>query len=227
MDSGILCHSNTEAALLEVVDYICTNLDDHKKVVAVFIDLQKAFDTVNHEILLKHLCDLGFRSNELNLLKNYLTGRKQLVVNGSVRGDLLSVEYGVPQGSILGPLLYLLYINNMKEANISGKYVVYADDTVLLYSGNHDATLESEVNEDLARYLEWARSNELSLNTSKTHFMIFKQKNSILRTISLKIGDNNLSKVSCTKYLGLYIDENLNWKHHVNQITNKIIPLLF
>ncbi len=146
---------STEHALLSIVEEIRRNLDDGKFSCGVFVDLEKAFDTVNHQILLSILDHYGIRDNSLKWVQSYLTNRKQFVSLSGAKSKYMNISCGVPQGSILGPLLFILYINDMNHAVRSSTIHHFADDTNLLYSNKEPKIITKILNKDLQRLFEW------------------------------------------------------------------------
>ena len=214
---------STNHALLSIVEGIKDNLDTKKFGCGVFIDLEKAFDTVNHRILLSKLEHYGIRGVENDWFRSYLTSRMQRVRLDGVTSDYLGISCGVPQGSILGPLLFLLYINDMNKA--VKNYIIhhFADDTNLLCDDKNPDKLKKKMNEDLKLIFEWLCSNRLSLNVSKTEFIVFKPpRRSLDNRITLKLNGKTLYESSKIKYLGLIMDDRLTWKHHIFELRKKI-----
>ena len=185
----------------------------------MFIDLKKAFDTVDHNILCKKLDLYGVHHRELSWFKSYLTNRKQFCRVNGVDSEIEDIEVGVPQVSCLGPLLFLVYINDLPQAVLDSNVSMYADDTSLCYQSHDMIRLNEAINSDLAKLDTWLQGNKLSLNVAKTHSMLISSKqkhNSILKgqneDLKLKIRDNELEVVKKAKYLGLQIDCSLDWK---------------
>ena len=182
--------------------------------------MAKAFDTVSHDILLKKLEVYGIRGNALSLLTSYLKDRYQFVKIDSVKSTISLVEFGVPQGSILGPLLFLLYINDLPQAtNLFVK--PYADDTFLCAQNTDMKSLESEVNSELGKVYDWLCANRLTLNISKSKCMIITKKRKI-ENIAISIKNTSVEQCTSYKYLGVIFDNNLNWKDHIEYICGKI-----
>ena len=223
---GFLKNSNTLCAATDLLNYICTEMDKKRTVLAIFIDLKKAFDVVDHKVLLKKLYLLGIRGNIHSIIKTYLFNRPQYVSLNNAKSDSIVNACGVPQGSVLGPLLYTILVLSLQKINFSGKYFTFADDTVFLYSGSDLNNLQNRVNNDLTNYSHWLLHNRLKLNADKTVYMIFQQKNTVSSNIQLNINNSTLSQVQTTKYLGLIINEKLNWSEHIKKLNNKIIPML-
>ena len=188
---------------------------------AIFLDLAKAFDTVNHSILLKKLKTYGISGNVFNFLESYLSGRSQFVKIDNVCSSTVEIKYGVPQGSILGPLLFLIYVNDLPSA--TNFYIkLFADDTFLCAQNKSMKVLENEVNLELGKVYDWLKANKLTLNISKSKFMVFTNIRKDFHEISVKINKTPLEKCAKYKYLGIVIDEKLNWKDHIEYICKKV-----
>ena len=223
---GFIKDSSTLSAIIDLVDNISTELDNHKIVIAVFVDLRKAFDVVSPVILLNKLRYMGFRGPILNLLRTFLTNRKQYVRLDNYSSETEISECGVPQGSVLGPLLYSLYVLNLKIAGLEAQYYTFADDTVLIYSSEKINDLEYKVNTDLKLYTSWLLHNKLRINIEKTKFLLFKQKSKMIANPHIIINNKEIEQVKKIKYLGLIIDHNLDWKEHINCLNNKISSII-
>ena len=223
---GFVKNSSTLSATLDFINHVSGSLDEGLIVVAVFVDLRKAFDVVNIDILLRKLEHMGFRGIVYNLIKSYLIGRKQYVRLGDVNSNVCLNECGVPQGSVLGPLLYTLYVLNLRCARLKASYYTFADDTVLVYTGREERALNNTVNSDLNLYLNWLYYNKLKINIDKTNFITFKQKNKHIQNLNIQINNLRINEVQHIKYLGLQIDNNLQWTKHIDYITSKIIPMI-
>jgi hypothetical protein len=218
--------SGTTSAMVDALDHINNELDKGNYVVAISIDLSKAFDTVEHKNLMVSLQRIGIRGNACKLIESYLCDRTAITKNGDKMSQTCKVDIGVPQGSILGPLLYLLYIDDMKYQNLKGKYFIYADDTLLLYSGRNIEELETEINNDLKIYVTWLKKKFLTINENKTNYIVFKQKNKMNVQLDLYVNSTAINRTDNIKYLGLVIDEGLSWNLHVEGKINKISPLV-
>ena len=223
---GFITNSNTLGATFDFVNYISKALDEKKSAVAVFIDLKKAFDVVSVDLLLNKLYKMGIRGKVFGLIETYLRNRRQYVKLGNVISDLLTNNYGVPQGSVLGPLLYALYVLSLRCANLKGRYFTFADDTALVYTGKNEAELMHIINDDLNIYVNWLFFNKLKINAEKTKYILFRQKNKVVGNLDIKINNESLEKVEHIRYLGLIIDEMLSWQNHINKIKDKILPMI-
>ena len=192
----------------------------------VFVDLKKAFDTVDHEILLQKLKLVGIPGSAFLLLKSYLTGRTQRCeVNRSISGEN-DVKCGVPQGSILGPLFFLLYINDLPACLSKTKPRLFADDTNITAAGECLSDLEDAVNSDLEMLRKWLMANKLSLNVAKTEFQIIGTKQMLkkasVQQLKIHIQNIPIKQVFQCKTLGVTVDENLCWKSNTDNICKKI-----
>ena len=211
---------STNLALLHLIDDLSQSIDDGKITAGVFVDLAKAFDTVNHTILLSKLQHYGIRGITLKWFESYLLDRKQFVVVNKTCSGIAQVRCGVPQGSILGPLLFILYMNDFNYISNLLKIVMFADDTNLFLTGKDCREIESLFNRELQCISEWFTSNRLSLNVSKTLYLVFSNKNNI--QLKLSIGSSLLAKQMDTKFLGVYLSANLSWNKHIDMVVNKI-----
>ena len=193
----------------------------------ISIDLKKAFDTVDHKILCQKLDHYGVTGRELSWFNSYLSSRKQYCRINGVDSNIKEIEVGVPQGSCLGPLLFLVYINDLPCIMENSKVSMYADDTSLYYSSSDISQLNDALNEDLKKLDRWLKGNKLSLNVVKTRSMLIttKQRKKYLETsdqnFKPSIREENVQVVSSTKYLGIQIDENLTWKNQIKSVTEK------
>ncbi len=201
---------------------------------AIFCDLSKAFDVINHEILLHKLNRYGIRGIVNQWFQNYLNDRKQFVEIQKTQSSLLDIMCGVPQGSILGPLLYLLYVNDIMYSCRS-KILSFADDTTLFISKPDLNSLFAEVNLEINRLYNWFCANKLSLNANKTKYIVIKppHKRCDCTHMSVKIDGAELTRIdndcdeTSTKFLGIYIDDSLSWKSHIANVNSKISRAIF
>ena len=209
---------STSMALLQLVNELTKSIDDKKITAGVFIDLAKAFDTIDHNILLKKLSHYGIRGVVLDYFSTYLRNRKQYVSLNGNNSKLLNVRCGVPQGSILGPVLFLLYINDLNSVSAKLKTIMFADDTNLFTTGNTIDEVEDCLNNELSLVNLWFQANLLSLNVSKTTFMIFGRKN---LSANIMIDNVSLQKQNESKFLGVILSADLKWHKHTEIIINK------
>ena len=221
---GFRKNHSTELASLHLVDYIYYTMDANEIPLNVYIDLSKAFDSLNHKILLSKLKFYGVTGLSLDLLYSYLSNRKQCTLYNSTFSDFIGIKQGVPQGSILGPLLFSIYINDLPSSSNLFDFLMYADDTTLFCSidklNRNDRNIV--INEHLDKVSTWMKSNKLVLNSKKTKYMLFHKHNKIVPTLELKINDNSIDQVSTFNFLGLHINSQLTWQTHIDEISKKI-----
>ena len=208
-----------------MTDHILNNMNNGKVTGSIFLDLKKAFDTVNHDLLIQKLNSYGIKGIALNWFKSYLTGRSQAVNINSTLSNFKNIDIGVPQGSILGPLLFIIFVNSLPEAvNTSCKCVMYADDTTLLVSSSDPITLEHNMRSNLNKIAKWFQSNKLTLNIKKTKMMLFGTRQALnnFQNVSLMYGSDNIDRVDKYKYLGITFDAHLSWNEHVNYLASNV-----
>ena len=216
---------NTAHALHTMVENISHALEKKLNVIGIFVDLKKAFDTVNHALLLKKLQHYGIRGKAYDLFKSYLSSRKQYVSIRNTDSQYLYVSYGVPQGSILGPLLFLIYVNDICKCSAVLKFVLFADDTNIFFSSSNLDTFEDTVNQELALLSKWFNTNKLSLNVQKTSYMLFQKRTSSFNPV-IKINETVLQCVTSTKFLGVQLDNKMLWKDHITYVRGKLSSVL-
>ena len=202
-------------------DQLLKNMNDNKFTCSIFLDLSKAFYTVNHDILLGKLYRYGFRGKIWNILKSYLLNRRQCTKVHQVISNFRTIKCGVPQGSCLGPLLFLIYINDLPKAT-KCHTTLFADDTNLHISNKDINILQNEANQELRKIDNWMRCNKLSINYSKTSYMIISNKCTKFSNFELNMNNNKIKCVEFVKYLVVLLDNRLNWKHHISDLCNKI-----
>jgi len=220
---GFRAGHSTSHALITLVNELTSALDKGNSCLGVFLDLSKAFDTVDHDILLQKLEKYGIRGIPLQWMRSYLNERSQCVKVLNVQSSFQQIVCGVPQGSVLGPLLFLLYVNDISDVCKDLCYVLFADDTNLFMSGKNLDVLYRSMNLSLDKVVLWLNSNKLSLNVKKTHYVLFTtKKRKDIPVNSLKLNGVEIERVEKTKFLGVVIDERLNWSFHINYIKKKI-----
>ena len=197
--------------MLDLVDKITSAIDEKKYTVGIFLDLSKAFDTVNHDILFDKLSFYGIRGLPLDWLKNYFLNRFQYVEYNGSSSFYNTIKCGVPQGSILGPLLFLIYINDICNASEFLEFILFADDTNLFLSHDDLSYLNTIINLELDKLSIWLQTNKLSVNTNKSNYFVFKSRQGRQPLdLNLKINKCNLNQVSEVVFLGVVLDEHLS-----------------
>ena len=218
---GFRKNLSTYMPLLELFDKITCATDRNEFAIGIFLDLSKAFDTVNHSILIHKLTHYGIRGPAREWLISYLSNRFQYTEIDNVKSDLKPICCGVPQGSILGPLLFLIYINDVTECSLLLKFLLFADDTNAFISGSNIKILQSTLNSELLKLSSWFRANRLSLNVAKSCFVVFGNKY-FPSNFDIAIDGTRLPRANTTKFLGVHIDEKLTWKNHIDTISIKV-----
>ena len=224
---GFRTGHSTELAALEIVDQIISEMDNGEVPINIFLDLSKAFDTLDHEILLHKLNYYGVKGIPYNLIKNYLTDRKQFVDIDGIKSDCLSISTGVPQGSVLGPLLFIIYINDLSLVSTIFKPIIYADDTTLFstlksFYSNTDTNIDLHINKELDKVDTWLKANKLSLNVKKTKLMIFHMPSKKIKLPKIEIMKVQIECVDQFNFLGITLDKHLTFKSHIDNVSKKI-----
>ena len=200
------------------VDDILSNLDQNQVVAGIFLDLSKAFDSLHHEILFEKMHCIGIRGVILDWFKSYLNQRVQFTCVNNVSSSYETANYGVPQGSVLGPLLFLIYVNDIgKIPGLRTLPKLFADDSNIFVAGKNYDDLRSESQISLNLLSQWFLQNRLTINISKTCYTIFKrnEKEIVPNDFKLLINNIPLKRVEQCKYLGITIDSKLNWADHI------------
>ena len=224
---GFRSNHSTTLAVLDSVDEILTNLDKKHYVVGVFFDLSKAFDSLEHSILLDKLYNYGIRGIMLNWFSSYLADRSQYVCVNETSSPLKPINFGVPQGSVLGPLLFLLFINDIGNIpDIDGRPKLFADDTNLFISSSSLSTLEIKTQNSINAVSNWMLANRLTLNSDKTYYMLFSpfHTSNVMpaNLINFSVNGSPITRVKSCKYLGVFLDDNLSWRVHINELCNQL-----
>ena len=224
-------HSTTQA-LIGITDRLKSAIDNNDLTCGIFIDLTKAFDTVDHNILLNKMFHYGIRGKVYNLFESYLSDRQQYVRVNNVDSKMKPVTCGVPQGSVLGPLLFIIYINDIANSCKDGLFRIFADDTGIFCQSNNIESLVTKVEIIIGKINDWFTANKLTLNVKKTSYVIFRSKRckNINLPESISCGDIKINRESNVKYLGLILNEHLSWDEHTNEICNKLkrfFPLFY
>jgi hypothetical protein len=213
----------THLAVIKLMENIVSSLDKGEYSAAIFLDFWKAFDTVNHSILLQKLSHYGIRGVANSWINSYLSNRTQFCTFGGKTSSITNITCGVPQGSILGPLLFLIYINDLGDIFRNFQTILFADDSNLIVNGKSLAELELQITQDMPHLISWLRTNRLSLNLQKTHIMIFGKKLAGREnSINVVVEGTTIYIVTHTKFLGLILDNSLSWKHHLLHLSKKL-----
>jgi len=234
---------STAHPLSQFVNFIAQKLNNKEHALAIFCDIKKAFDCVNHSILIKKLYNLGIRDRELLWFQDYLSTRKQFVYVNGQNSFLKIISIGVPQGSILGPILFLIYINDLP--NCSSLFTtLFADDTKLVASHNNLVSLFDYVNTEFQKVVQYFRKNKLCLHPSKTKFILFSNSTETVPNLQIFLNNNNFGSnnpelispveqitsqcsLPAVRFLGIYIDPKLNFKYHLSLLNTKLSKALY
>ena len=206
---GFRKNMSTETALINFVEFVHKGLTAKHNVGAVFMDLSKAFDVMNHDILESKLHHYGFRGTFLKLLMSFIRDRKYFVNINDINSKIKNVNIGVPQGSTLGPLLFLLYVNDMKNCSPILHFTQFADDTTLGYSCKNFQDLQTILEQEIHKVTKWLAANKLLLNVAKTHSMLFTFKHNV-SNLKIMIDNTEIEEKCTTSFLGVQIDNKLN-----------------
>ena len=231
---GFRAGHNTSHPVLHLTDkiYNAMNTKPSGKTLTIFIDLKKAFDTVDHSILLEKMKIYGVRNTENRWFENYLSDREQFVSLHGIESIKKKISCGVPQGSVLGPLLFLLFINDLPNAT-DFLTLLFADDTTFQVSGSELNQLFDLANTELKKSAVWFEANKLTLNVKKTKFMVFSESTSKISNSYLKIGETNIEQIgtNCNekyfKFVGHVLDDKLSWEGHIEHIAKKLASANF
>ena len=218
---------STDHAIVRLVDQIYESFENDNYTLGVFIDLSKAFDTIDYSILLKNLEMYGVSTTNLTWFASYLNGRKQYIkITESADTLKKDIKCGVPQASILGPLLFLLYVNDLPNSSNVLFPIMFENDTNFFFEHSNINTLFKTFNDELIKINEWFSANKLSLNVGKIKFLLFHKsgkKCSIPSYLpTLKTNNHDIERVNTMKLLGVLLDDNLSWKEHIKYLENKI-----
>ena len=212
-------------SLISVSDYWYGNVDKNDVNFALFLDLKKAFDTVAHEILIGKLKVYGIDGLELEWFRSYLSCRQQYCALNGDKSSSQQVTSGIPQGSCLGPLLFILYLNDFESCLKFSKANLYADDTEVSFSSNEPSDVTRNFQAELKNISEWMRMNKLSIQPEKTEFMVIDhpRRQSKLPELQPFYLDNiRIKQVHKTKYLGLTVDDKLSWNEQYKSVKGKV-----
>ena len=217
---GFRSNHSTEMALTTFISKLAQAKENNLNTIGIFLDFSKAFDTINFEILLFKLEMYGIRGIALNWIQSYLYGRQQFVHYLNSNSSNLNISTGVPQGSILGPFFFIMYINDLPSVSSIMKPILYADDSNFFYNFPKFENPSQIVNQELCKIMDWLNANKLSLNLKKSHFILFgKVKNNL---INLTLNGQSIEQTKSTKFLGYIIEDDMSWRMHVKYLCNKI-----
>ena len=226
--SGFREHHSCHTALTTLVDTFYKNINKNEFTGVLFVDFAKAFDVIDHDLILRKLTLYGLSNDTLHLI-SFLSNRKQLVCINTIKSDFLPVKYGIPQGSVLGPLLFSLYINDL-PLFIKALCELFADDTTIHSSHSNLNNLLLSLQESINNLLQWTELNHMSLNSYKTKHMTIttrQKRQNISSRMPLYIGNEKIVEVATHKVLGVTIDNNLSWTNHVNELTKRVSQKLY
>ena len=217
---------SAEYAALELVYKITQYLDQNRTPINFYLDVSKAFDTLDHSILTQKLKFYGIEGAALNLFQSYLSNRLQFVEYDNIMSDPLEISTGVPLGSVLGPLLFLIFINDIDKSSDSFGFICYADDTTLSsimnYFSSTEQSNENSINDELSKVNDWLKINKLSINIYKTKFMIFHNYQQQITMPNIFIDNVAIECVPNFNFLGIHFNQHLSWKPHITHISNLI-----
>ena len=226
---GFRSNHSTVDTISNFTEELYQGINDGEITVATFIDLKKAFDTVNHKILLQKLNKLGINGANLAWVDNYLSDRCQATLANGVLSNTKTVNCGVPQGSVLGPLLFLVYVNDIGNIFNFSNHYLYADDTVIFRSGLNIDEIVNELQRDLCDFGTWCKSNKLTINTKKSNFVIYgtNQKINRIGNCKLSLQNDQLTRSQSYKYLGVFLDSRLNFNTHIDNCSKIVSHKLY
>ena len=218
---GFVNKRSTVDAIVDLTEYIYTSLNSKQITISVMIDFQKAFDTINHRILLSKLEKYGIRGLTLQLISSFLANRSNIIRINSSFSQPKPLPLGLPQGSVLSPILFILYINDLTKLSKNFKPILYADDTTLCFINQNPSIVTQTCNLELDKFLAWTRCNRLSINFEKSCILIFS--NIETNPVSnVQLGGYQLSQDNNLRFLGIILDDKLKFDTHIQYIATKI-----
>ena len=222
---GFRGNYSTILALIECIDNVRRLLDEGNYVLGIYIDQTKAFDTVDHDILLEKLEHYGIRGHANDFFRSYLSNRQQFTSINGTNSDTQPVSCGVPQGSVLGPILFLIYVNDMANAVSNGNIRLFADDTGLYIAHKNIDNLTTLAKNEMSSLFKWCQINKLTVNYSKTCFLLYHTKNKPVPVNfdHIDVDGIRIERSYSVKYLGVTIDEKLLWHEHVDNLCKSLI----
>ena len=223
-------HHNTQTALHNVTDDWYYNMTDSVNTVVCSLDFQKCFDTINHKILLEKMELYGFQPGSINCFESYLTGRQQSVFCQNVLSCKRKIQIGIPQGSVLGPVLFVLYVNDINRHVSLAACSLYADDTLLYITSDTIEKLQDNLQECICEVEKWYNNNMLVINASKSNVMVITTKQKASHTCNMDmhicLGSTRLKQVGCTDYLGIKLDQHLLWNEQVDNLCKIMVFII-
>ena len=219
---GFRSGRSCEHALLNAQNILLESLSKRQVSLLLLIDFSKAFDMVEHPILIDKLEHYGIRGPALKWLKSYLSNKKQFVSLNGCNSSTLTMEYGVPQGSILGPLLFIIYINDIPDLADFATFILYADDANIILTANTIEEISNQLKMFIFNLQQWVNSNGLALNLKKTKYMIFSRAKNIELPEPLIISGTPIESMHEARFLGVIVDESLNWSRHISTVQSKM-----
>ena len=212
-----------EHALLDATNTIRHNLSKKEVSLLLLLDFSKAFDVISHDILLDKLYHYGIRGLAHQWFKSYLSSRSQYVSIGGTNSSSQSMRHGVPQGSILGPLLFIIYINDMPKIKSYAKFVLYADDANIIISGKNHQEILQKMTEFSPLLINWVDQNGLSLNLKKTCYMLLSPNRTSIPDVNIQIAGTTIERKTEARFLGVIVDEKLTWTSHITALKAKMM----
>ena len=233
---GFRNNLSTNTAMIDLYNNVVSKIEAGECPVGIFCDLSRAFDCVNHNLLITKLFSYGCRGNSLDWVVSYLENRHQYVVipntnkenfKNQISSNIIDIDVGVPQGSVLGPILFLLYVNDIESIFKNVSPVLYADDTSIIISDRNEVQLEREVNILMTNLQSWFSTNNIYINSEKTQVIRFRNRQNTCKYIDLKCSNLQHNTVDTIKFLGLMVDTNLNFKSHAKILVPKLNSLCY
>lgn len=228
--SGFRGNHSCHTALINLVDHWLSNINNNMLTGVVFIDFAKAFDVIDHRLLLRKLSLYNLSPSVLSLIASFLTNRQQLVSIGTKKSSILNQKFGVPQGSVLGPLFFSLYINDLPLV-IKALCELFADDTTVHSSSKNLISLSKVLQENINSLINWTKLNHMALNSRKTKCMMLttRQKRQLLdiNLPSIYVNRDKIEEVDSHKILGITLDNNLTWSNHISLLSKRVAQKIF
>lgn len=221
---GFVPNRTTSSAVVTLAQVINSALHKNQLAIGVFLDIKKAFDSVNHSILINKLEKYGIIGNSLKFFASYLSSRKQKVVIDNHHSSYSDLTCGVPQGSVLGPILFSLYVNDLPLAIQNSKILMYADDTAIIFCGDSLSEMQDTILAEMDSIYSWFLKSKLTINTDKTKCVIFHSRRKVIdnSSFSVYINDKPIENVTSFKYLGVVFDSHLHWKEQIQKVCKKL-----